>query len=187
MPLKKCNKCSETKEVCLFYANKRMKDGLNTFCIQCHKADNVARKEKNRSNEVFRAKELLYKQQYRHKTAEHRAEYITSWRHKNKDHVANYSKTYRTENKARYAYLCQKRKISFLQRTPKWLDQDDFWLIAEAYHLAELRTKMTGVAHHVDHIIPLRGKNVSGLHVPLNLQVITFAENQRKTNKFQVL
>lgn len=60
-------------------------------------------------------------------------------------------------------------------------------MIAEAYHIAELRTKMTGIAHHVDHIIPLRGKNVSGLHVPLNLQVITFSENQRKTNKFQVL
>ena len=71
-----------------------------------------------------------------------------------------------------------------LQRTPSWLSKDDLWMIKEIYELAALRTKMSGFLWHVDHIIPIRGKNVSGLHVPSNLQVIPWIENVKKCNKF---
>ena len=70
------------------------------------------------------------------------------------------------------------------KRVPKWLTVDDKWLLREAYGLAKLRTKMFGFVWEVDHIIPLRGKLVSGLHVPTNVQVIPKAENRRKRNHF---
>jgi hypothetical protein len=51
---------------------------------------------------------------------------------------------------------------------------------------ARLLFKQTGIPHHVDHIIPLTGKRVSGLHVHNNLQVIPARENLRKHNHFEV-
>lgn len=184
--MKHCCKCKTVKPAQDFYANKRMKDGLNTFCIACHKADNVARKKINRAKPEFKAKELSWKKLYRERTQEQRAAYMQEWRNLNKLHTLQYAKEYRQRNKLRYNYLCQLRKLSLLQRTPKWLTEDDLWMIEQAYELAGLRTKMFGFQWHVDHIIPLRGKNVSGLHVPTNLQVIPWIDNQRKTNKYEV-
>lgn len=42
---------------------------------------------------------------------------------------------------------------------------------------------MTGVQHSIDHIIPLKGENVSGLNVPWNFQIIPLEDNQIKYNK----
>lgn len=186
MPLKKiCNRCKQEKPAEQFYANKRMKDGLNTFCIECHKADNVARKAKDRANPEFKFAELTYKKEYRKRTVEQRADYMAEWRTANQQHVQQYGKNYRHANKAKCNFLCQKRKIDLLNRTPAWLTEDDKWIMEQAYELAALRTQMLGVEFHVDHEIPLRGKIVSGLHVPQNLRVVTWLENQRKTNKFK--
>ena len=184
--MKFCCKCKTVKSSTDFYANKRMKDGLNTFCIACHKADNVARKKVRRANPQFKAQELAWKKMYRDRTVDQRAAYMAEWRKQNHAHSLAYGKDYRAKNKERYNYLCQLRKISLLQRTPKWLTDDDLWMIEQAYELASLRTKMFGFEWHVDHVIPLRGKKVSGLHVPNNLQVIPGIDNQRKTNKFEV-
>ena len=58
--------------------------------------------------------------------------------------------------------------------------------IKQAYELAILRTKKFGFLWHVDHIIPLNGVNVSGLHVIENIQVIPAAENLLKNNKYEI-
>ena len=70
------------------------------------------------------------------------------------------------------------------KRVPQWLTPDDRWVMKEAYDLAKLRTRMFGFIWEVDHIIPLRGKTVSGLHVPTNLQVIPKIDNRNKRNHY---
>ena len=70
------------------------------------------------------------------------------------------------------------------KRVPKWLTSDDRWMMQEAYNLAKLRTQMFGFVWEVDHIIPLRGAIVSGLHVPTNLQVLPKTENRSKRNHY---
>lgn len=58
--------------------------------------------------------------------------------------------------------------------------------IATVYAAAARVSRCLGVPHHVDHDIPLQGKRVSGLHVPLNLRVIPATLNLRKHNHFEV-
>lgn len=87
------------------------------------------------------------------------------------------------KNPGRVLAWCRKRQLGKTQRTPAWLTPEDLWLIEQFYETATERTKSTGVQWHVDHMIPLRGKTVSGLHVPYNLQVILGTENSRKGNR----
>ena len=76
-----------------------------------------------------------------------------------------------------------RRHAAKLSRTPKWLSPADHLQIASMYELAKILEACTGKRHHVDHIIPLRGKYVSGLHVPYNLQVVPATQNLSKGNR----
>ena len=70
--------------------------------------------------------------------------------------------------------------------TPNWLTQEHKAQIKQKYIEAMAITRGTGVAHVVDHIVPLRGELVSGLHVPWNLAVITSKANSKKSNKINL-
>jgi len=67
--------------------------------------------------------------------------------------------------------------------TPSWVNKNDFEAI---YDKARKLSEQTGINHEVDHIIPLKGELVCGLHVPENLQIITECENGKKFNYFQI-
>ena len=69
------------------------------------------------------------------------------------------------------------RKRHVKLATPKWVKRLE---IRFFYEKAEKLSKETGIAYHVDHIIPLRGDNVCGLHVPINLQAIPWYDNLKK-------
>ena len=78
------------------------------------------------------------------------------------------------------------RRTKHKQATPKWLTQEHKAQIKQFYLDAMLVSKVTGVPYAVDHIVPLRGELVSGLHVPWNLAVITREENSKKSNKINL-
>lgn len=108
------------------------------------------------------------------------------YRNKNVEKVKAAYKQYYEANYPRMLAKRNKQHADKIQRTPQWLTDDDFWMIEQAYELAALRTKMFGFAWHVDHALPLRGKKVSGLHTPYNLQVIPAVENLRKGNRMEL-
>lgn len=103
---------------------------------------------------------------------------------KNKEIICERKKVYKQNNRARYNALNVEREKAKNYRTPKWLTIEQREQIVSFYKHAKEMQKVTGVLHHVDHIVPLCGKTVSGLHVPWNLKVITAKDNLIKYNKF---
>lgn len=93
------------------------------------------------------------------------------WMHENRDYR-------RAQNKA--------RKANKKSHVPKWLTLADKKEIAAIYLRARDYTEIVGVEYEVDHIVPLRGGVVCGLHVPWNLQVLTREANLRKANKLDL-
>jgi len=74
-----------------------------------------------------------------------------------------------------------RRNAAEVKATPGWANKES---IREIYALAGEIERETGVKQHVDHVIPLRGRAVCGLHVSANLRVISAKENMKKSNEF---
>lgn len=90
------------------------------------------------------------------------------------------------DNKALYLCYSRTRKAALKQRTPEWLTDEMYDQLKQIYIQCKEISDSTGILHHVDHIVPLFGDSVSGLHVPWNLQIITAKENLSKSNKFNI-
>jgi hypothetical protein len=91
----------------------------------------------------------------------------------------HYMKRYIEKNRAEWNINHSARRTRVKSASPPWVD----WkAIRRIYAQCARVTADTGVEHHVDHIIPIKGKNVCGLHVPWNLQILPGAENRRKSN-----
>lgn len=105
-----------------------------------------------------------------------------AWRLANLDKARALSREYAKRNRWKITSYTARRRASKLKRTPKWLTAEDIRKMREIQLEAKRLSELTGITHHVDHILPLRGKYVSGLHVPDNLQVLPGDENRRKSN-----
>lgn len=177
--MKTCTKCHVTQELSCFHKGNNP-DGYRTWCKTC-----VAeyKKEYTKINieKIVKQRKEYFQKKYPSLKKYYQDRYLKLSKEINeKNRLRRASKPHTHANKE------SQRRAAKLQRTPKWLTEDDFWMIEQAYELAALRTKMLGFSWHVDHVIPLKGKKVSGLHVPTNLQVIPGLENIKKHNKYEV-
>jgi hypothetical protein len=107
-----------------------------------------------------------------------------TWVVKNPDKNKQAKQNWQKNNKGKVRAHARKRQTLKNKRVPNWVSEDDLFLIEEAYCLAALRTQITGIMWHVDHTVPLQGKNVSGFHCIENLQVIPGKLNSSKYNKW---
>jgi hypothetical protein len=157
MPIKTCNYCQQALDISFFHKKKNGKHGVRAQCIACAK-EYIAKNRKAIS---------AYNLEYYYKNPEKSKQWrtITLNRHRG---TAN-AKTVR-------------RKAAKLKATPKWANLTK---IKAKYQLAAMFNKHTEEKWHVDHIIPLRGKDVCGLHVEYNLRVIPAKENLQKSNRFE--
>lgn len=126
-----------------------------------------------------------YDKKYREENKDILAERSRLYYYENKEKCNKRSNEYRKNNPEKLSAINSKRRSVKLNATPKWLSKKDLESIEELFICARMFRLYTGQDYHVDHIIPLQGKNVCGLHVPWNLQVIPAKENLSKSNKIE--
>lgn len=147
-----------------------------------HIRNRVKLYEKNNPEKVKKTGKL-----WREKNKEYKRQmdkiYGAKYYKNNIDRIREYTKKWRIENPDKNTAKSSKRRASKIKATPKWLTKQQLAEIANIYKQAKQLEKETGLKYHVDHIIPLKGKDVCGLHVPWNLQVLKAEENIRKGNK----
>lgn len=98
------------------------------------------------------------------------------YRAANKEKLKAYNKQWAQNNAGKVTAYARAYQLAKQRAAPKWLTTEQ-WLKIEEFYV----NRPDG--YHVDHIVPLKGKNVSGLHVPWNLQYLRAAENIAKSNK----
>jgi len=118
---------------------------------------------------------------YRAKYPERIATYYQNWKARNPGLKAMQSGEWKRSNPEKVNEATARRRAMKKNATPQW--RNTFFL-REAYALAKLRTKMTGITWEVDHIVPLQSDLVCGLHVEHNVQVIPKEMNKIKSNKY---
>ena len=103
----------------------------------------------------------------------------------NKEKIREVQRHWIKANPSKINEYSANRRATKLNATPAWLTDKQKEKTAKIYAKAAAMEKRTGVKHHVDHIVPLQGENVCGLHVPWNLQVLTATQNRSKGNRIK--
>jgi hypothetical protein len=171
---KECKKCKETKELEHFYCYKNR---YETWCKVCKLAKErewyLANKDKAHATQK--------RSHDNHKETGKAAS--KRWGEENKDRKLENTRRWQKENPGLVNAITARRRAAKLQATPKWLTEEQHAEITELYVLAKELQWLSEEPLEVDHIYPLQGEEVSGLHVPWNLQILPKKLNLIKSNK----
>lgn len=167
--MKICNRCRKEKESDEFGNRKDSPDGKKYYCKEC--AKQLAAEQRNRRPNL----EADRQRKYYHAHRKPQIRKAAKWQRENRDHINKRHRENGSSAASTARYRAAKRK-----QTPVWASEK---VILSIYRAAARLTKQTGVQYEVDHIEPIQGRFVSGLHVECNLRVITSTENKIKGNR----
>ena len=168
-----CKSCNQDFDENSFYKDKSKKSGRDSSCKSCR---NIKLKEWKDSNKELR-KATLKRYRDKNKT---KLKLVDNLR---KERRSEYSKEYRLRHPDRHSARQSLRRANKINATPLWLTVEQKKEIENFYWLAKDLEKVSCEKYHVDHIVPLNGENVCGLHVPWNLQILPSDLNIAKSNK----
>lgn len=160
--MKTCSQCKNIKLLSEFNKNRAQKDGLDNQCTLCSRISKSKWKKDHPDRNA----------------AQQRSVYA-----KNPTKGQKRTKHWRQNNPSKAAMQVSRRTAARKLRTPKWLTPLQYQQMNIFYDSAKALTKEFGINMEVDHIVPLQGKNVSGLHVPWNLQVLSEKLNASKGHR----
>lgn len=158
-------------------------------CVQCHAeaahAWKEANPEKHRTNlntwkKKNPDKHSSYVKNARQKNPSLYNAHSKAWAQRNPEKRKRVAADYSKKNLDKILANTNARRARLLSACPSWVSKQD---IQKIYVARKQISLDTGLLHHVDHVVPLRGKAVCGLHVPWNLRIIPAKENFQKGAK----
>jgi len=158
----RCYICKGSFPTNFFNKDRQTKSGFSRSCRQC-------------------AKSRLKDYYYRNK--EKRNLITLANYYKNHEENKRKSREYYYENKDAAFKNCARRRTAKLKAIPPWVNTAHEDRIKSIYRACINTTKKTGKKHHVDHIVPLQGNTVCGLHVWWNLRIVPADQNLSKGNR----
>lgn len=173
---KQCISCWEPKLLSEFPLDASRRDGRLPYCRKCLNAKHRARywSDPEAGRASSKAKAARYRKANRPKVLAAKRSYYAA----HADQCIAALKRRDTPDKV--AARARARRATALKAIPAWSNK---FFVAEAYHLAGIRTKNTGIQWHVDHLVPLKHRAVCGLHWEGNLAVISAKSNMQKGNR----
>ena len=172
--MKTCTVCSIEKDNSEFH-KRTLSSGtvsLSHLCKMCAKEKNKKRYQLKKEHINSINKEWRYKNKdYYHARYQNNKELYLSW-----------LKEWSLRNPAAAKQRSRQRRIRSKHAFVNWANKDS---INAIYAMSKFLTSVVGVQYHVDHIIPLQGKLVSGLHVENNLSIVRADYNLSKGNKYE--
>lgn len=197
--MKYCPKCKSDKPREEFYKASKAKDGLQGYCKVCVRAISLTRKDYRKSYRKLNSKKskdyrkqytlankdkiTMSNKQYREDNKERVKLSQKTYKENNYDKVLESSRKYREKNKPKYAKYRSARRAVEARATPSWLTEEHHKRMELMWGLRELKSFVNGTEYEVDHIVPLNGVTVCGLHVPWNLQLLPKTENRKKQHR----
>lgn len=170
--MKRCYICKIQKSLDSFTKDSQTKDKLHPGCRSCRKIKAALR---------YAANPKKYNDTNKQWYKKNSAKVIERTNNYRKSNLALYRKYGLNWIKKHPDYADLRNSIARAklgERTPKWLTKEQLREMRQIY-----KNKPKG--YHVDHIVPLNGKDVSGLNVPWNLQYLTAKENIKKSNRME--
>lgn len=161
--MKTCIRCKLSKDLKYFHKNVASSDGKTNTCKDCKKELRKKYYTENKQKELSNSR--AYQKYNYDKLKEHRQDNLIIFRRA--------SSKWRKNNKEANRFKRSLERARKLKATPKWANLKR---IKEIYENCPK-------GHHVDHIIPLKGKEICGLHIETNLQYLPAKENLKKGNK----
>lgn len=187
MAYKTCSLCKETKDIDRFSVRSRPRQGISSVCKPC----DAARSAEWRRNNPDRRQASISR--YKAENPERVRESMRRWTENNKEYKKAAAREWRRLNSTKIS-TGRSRKTDAIRKgnllreervraaTPSWLTRFQKREILLRYILAQAMTDVHGRRYSVDHIMPIKGANSCGLHVPWNLQVIDNRANAQKKN-----
>lgn len=186
--MKTCTKCGESKPLDHFQRDKSKQDGRRPRCKSCTAEYQASRADSLREYVAeWRSRNPGYGARWAVENKDRHNATQRAYYQRHKDEILRrhkpYQKAWLQANKHLSAAARARRRARERQAQPQWANDT---VIAFLYATRQYLSEVTEQEWHVDHVVPLQGANVCGLHIHSNLRVVPADVNRSKGNKFSL-